>query len=237
MKRAYVDNVRAVNAAEYDWQLWFRWIYANTVGELIGLGVVAAVGAAFVLYIADSLGSLSRYAAAGLMIVVGAFEGIVVGYFQANVLGEKLRSLNRRSWITATAVGAGVAWALGAIPSLVMSVNSQDSSVQAGEPSELTVFSLAALMGCLLGIALAIPQWFVLRKYVRRAALWLPANALAWMIGMPQLFAGPSVIGQGMSAWQVAFVVFASIVSAGASVGAIHGLFLIWLLKGKQRTN
>lgn len=223
--------MRDVDAPRYDWQLWFRWIFANTVGELIGLGVASAIGAAFVLYIADGLGAFSQYAAAGLTIVIGAFEGIVVGYFQADVLHDRLRLLTRRSWITATAVGATVAWMLGSIPSLAMSMNSQGSGVQAVEPGELTVFSLAALMGCVLGVVLAIPQWFVLRKCVRRAGWWIPANAVAWAVGMPQLFAGPSVIGQGLAAWQIGFVIFASIVSAAASVGAIHGLFLVWLLK------
>lgn len=230
----FLHSGQIAKSSNLNWQFWFRWVFANTVGELIGLGVACAVGVAFVLYIADSLGSVGQYAAAGLMIAVGAFEGIVVGYFQANVLGEKLRSLKRRSWITATAVGATVAWTLGVIPSLVMSMSSQRSGVQTVEPSEVTVFSLAAGMGCVLGVVLAIPQWFVLRKNVGRAAWWLPANALAWAVGMPQLFAGPSAIGEGLWAWQIAFVVFASIVSAGASVGAIHGGFLIWLLRGDE---
>lgn len=223
--------MRDVDASRYDWQLWFRWIFANTVGELIGLGVASAIGAAFVLYIADGLGAFGQYAAAGLMITIGAFEGIVVGYFQADVLHDKLQLLTRRSWITATAIGATVAWTLGTIPSLAMSMNSQGSGAQAVEPGELTVFALAAVMGCVLGVVLAIPQWFALRKHVGRAGSWIPANAVAWAVGMPQLFAAPSVIAEGLPAWQIAFIIFAAIVSAGASVGAIHGLFLVWLLK------
>lgn len=237
MRRAFVVDRLPVRTTRIDWQLWFRWIFANVAGELMGLGLVAIAAAVFVLYIAESLGPSSHYAGAALMIAAGAFEGVVVGYFQANVLHDKLHSLMRRSWVMATTVGAIIAWTLGAVPSLVMSLRQPEAGSQAAEPSEFTVFLLAGTMGGVLGVVLAIPQWFVLRKYVQHALWWVPANALAWAVGMPQLFAGPSVIGEGFAAWQIAFVIFASIVSAGASVGAIHGLFLIWLLQKSEARN
>lgn len=237
MSQPYIENRQPIIGAGMDWNLWMRWIFANTVGELIGLGLVAIAAAVFVFYIAESLGPSSPYAEAFLMIAAGAFEGVVVGYFQANVLHDKLHSLMRRSWVMATTVGAIIAWTLGAVPSLVMSLRSPEAGSQAAEPNEFTVFLLATMMGGVLGVVLAIPQWFVLRKYVQHALWWVPANALAWAVGMPQLFAGPSVIGEGFAAWQIAFVIFASIVSAGASVGAIHGLFLIWLLQKSEARN
>jgi hypothetical protein len=46
------------------------------------------------------------------------------------------------------------------------------------------VYGLAALMGLAAETILGTPQWLVLRPHVRQAALWVPANALAWVPGM-----------------------------------------------------
>ena len=227
MKKAYVSREEFVEMSKFDWNLWMRWIFANTVGELIGLGVVAMTGALFVLL----LGGGSEFVAAFLMIATGAFEGAVVGYFQANILQTKITYFNPRRWIFATMIGALTAWVLGTIPSLVMAFAENSQNTHPKEMSEIMMGFSAAGMGFALGIVLSFPQWIELRRYVKGAGWWIFANALAWTIGMPQLFAAPGIIGEGLPVWQIAFVILAAIVSAGASVGAIHGLFLIWLLK------
>lgn len=232
MSQPYIENRQPIIGAGMDWNLWMRWIFANTVGELIGLGAVAFTGAAFFLYLDKSLGfAWSAFLTALLMIAIGAFEGAAVGYFQGNVLKTRIKTFDRRRWMVATIFGAVTAWILGTIPSLLMSFSEQPQNSPAFEPDAATVALFAAGMGFALGIVLGLPQWFELRRYMKNAGWWIPANALAWTIGMPQLFAAPSVIGEGLPAWQIAFIIFAAIVSAGASVGAIHGLFLIWLIK------
>lgn len=214
-----------------DWTLWMRWIFANAIGELVGLGLAALMGVLFMWVLANILGAWSAIAAAFLMIVVGAFEGAIVGFFQAKVLQTKIVGFNVRRWIWATAIGAFIAWVLGTIPSLVMSFAEQTQTSHPLEMSEIAIGLSAAGMGFALGMVLGLPQWFELRRYVEKAHWWILANALAWTIGMPQLFVAPSAINEGFPAWQIAFIIFAAIVSAGATVGAIHGLFLIWLLK------
>lgn len=235
MKKAYVSHEEFVEISKFDWTLWMRWIFANTIGELIGLGVVAITGALFVLYLANNLGvTSSTIVTAILMIATGAFEGAIVGYFQANVLRTKIAGFNARRWIWATALGALTAWILGTIPSLVMAFAENSQNSHPKEMSEIAMGFSAAGMGFALGIVLGFPQWIELRRYLKNAGWWIFANALAWTIGMPQLFAAPSVIAEGLPAWQIAFVILAAIISAGASVGAIHGLFLIWLLRKKE---
>lgn len=230
MRRARVTQSDFVEASNFDWNLWMRWIFANTVGELVGLGVVALAGASFFLYLAPTLGEWSALAGAFLMIALGAFEGLAVGFFQGRVLRAKIAGFSSRGWIFATVIGAVTAWFLGTIPSLLMSVAENPQNAHHMEMSEIMMGVSAAGMGFALGMVLGFPQWLELRRYAKNAAWWILANALAWAVGMPQLFAAPSVITEGLPAWQIAFVIFASIVSAGASVGAIHGLFIVWLL-------
>ena len=96
--------------------------------------------------------------------------------------------------------------------------------------SDLVVYALAAGMGLVLGPILGVPQWLALRRYVPNAGWWVPANALAWMLGMVVIFIGTSFIPASGFTWQIAMLLLLFVVAAGAVVGAVHGWFLIWLL-------
>ncbi len=62
----------------------------------------------------------------------------------------------------------------------------------------------------------------------------MPANALAWMLGMVVIFMGTSFIpAEGMT-WPVALLLLLFVVTAGVLVGAVHGLALIWLLHHRR---
>lgn len=71
-------------------------------------------------------------------------------------------------------------------------------------------------------------------EYIRQASLWMPANMLAWMAGMPIIFSGIDVTGKlsGLG-WVILFM--AGILHlAGLVVGAIHGAFLVRLAMAAQ---
>ena len=128
-----------------------------------------------------------------------------------------------------------MAWTLGMLPSTLLSTGSGTQSSAPTEPSNAVVYGLAALMGLVAGAILGTPQWLVLRRHVRRAALWIPANALAWAPGMVMAFVAVDLlfaIGIGISAVVLAIAALAAI---GAVVGAIHGLVLIWLVQGDRQ--
>jgi hypothetical protein len=48
---------------------------------------------------------------------------------------------------------------------------------------------------------------------------------------MPVVFIGAGTSPVGASALSIALKLFATIAAAGASVGAIHGVALLWLLR------
>lgn len=111
--------------------------------------------------------------------------GAVMGVMQWIVL----RSLVRRAgwWILATAVG----WAVGHV---VVSIV---------PPVEAVV-----VQGAVLGAVIGTMQWFVLRRWVYRAAWWIVMSTLGWAVG--------PVLGASL---------------VGAVVGAVTGFALELLLR------
>jgi hypothetical protein len=163
-------------------------------------------------------------------------EGTVVGPAQWLVLKGPLPLMRWRTWVLATGAGAFLALTLGMVPSALLSLGSGGSAPPA-EPAQTAVLGLAFLMGLVLGPVLGLAQWLALRRLVRRAALWMPANALAWAFGMVVVFAGMDLaFGGGFGPGTVPILV-STLLLCGATVGAIHGLALVWLLRPARRLN
>jgi hypothetical protein len=167
------------------------------------------------------------------VVVVGSlFEGALVGYAQAQVLAPRLPRLRRHRWVWATLLGAGVAWLLGLLPATVGDL--LDHEGLAEEPSSGFMLLGAALSGAVLGAVLALPQWKVLRHFVKGAWRWLPANAAAWSIGMTIVFAGMDRLAWAGGIAGVADGVFLVCAMAGGVVGAVHGWVLQRLLSSPE---
>jgi hypothetical protein len=226
-------RIRFSAQAKCDWGLWWRWVMANAIGEVIGLGAVAAVGVSLVLTLATTRGVTARLVMAGVMILAGTFEGVVIGVAQWWVLRRSLRQLNWRAWMLATVIGAFVAWTLGMIPSTLIGAT-EAAATPPPEISHALRYALAALMGAVLGPLLGLPQWWVLRRYVPQAAWWVLANTAAWAVGMPVVFVGASLLRPGGFSMSLVVIAIAALASTGAVVGAIHGTVLVWLLRSRQ---
>jgi hypothetical protein len=98
-------------------KFWQRWVVANAVGELLGLGAVAVVGFLLFQHADEPNNAAQALAFAATFIALGAFEGLVIGFAQRQVLRVLLPSV--RGWVFATVVGAMGAWAVGMVPSTV----------------------------------------------------------------------------------------------------------------------
>jgi hypothetical protein len=218
----------------WGWKLWLRWALANVAGEVLGLGLAGVVAIVMVLTIGEPGTALVTLMMAWVMIAAGALEGVIVGFAQWLVLRRRIRRMSRREWITATAIGAFAAWVIGMAPSTLMALNQSAGSSPPPEISDAVRYALAAVMGTASGMILGAPQWRVLRRYASGASLWVWANAAAWAVGMPVVFIGAGASPAGASALSVALTVVVTIAAAGASVGAIHGVALLWLLRQRQ---
>lgn len=221
-------------------RLWGRWIIANALGELLGLGLVAAIGAMIIVRTGEPTGAREVLSLAALMVTLGAIEGLIVGYAQWRAFRAELPAMTCRAWTAATAGGAFIAWLLGMIPSTIMNLRGNGTTEPAPDPSAALMLSLAALMGLALGLILALPQWLVLRRQVRHAGWWLPANALAWSAGMPVIFGGIDLVtSAGVNTAPVVvriLLIALTLALAGAVVGVAHGAALVWLLTQRKGT-
>ena len=215
--------------------LWLKWVLANALGEALGLGGTALIFALSVLYAGEGTGLYAILVLAAFSVLAGTLiEGTVVGTAQWLVLRKPLPRMRWRTWVLATGAGAFLAWTLGMLPSTLLSLGSGGGASPA-EPGEATVLGLAFLMGLVLGPVLGVPQWLVLRRFVRRAALWVPANALAWGCGMVVIFAGIDLALGGDFSPGIVPILALTLACAGALVGAVHGLALVWLLRPARR--
>jgi len=208
---------------------WWRWVAANAVGELIGLGGVAGAGYLFIALFGEPESIIHGIGTALFFVLAGSFEGYVLGLAQGKVL--RLRIPTLEGWVKATVVGAVVAWALGMTPSMIMSFVQPATPEAPPDMSTGLRMALAAGLGMAAGPLLAFFQWRVLRNYLAKAAWWLPANALAWAVGMPVLFAGVHGADAMPSKALAVLAAAATIAAAGAVVGAIHGAVLLWLCR------
>lgn len=221
------DRTKDTDAAPS--HLYARWVTANGLSEGLGLGTTFAVGFSLVPHLGQTPGAGSWVAVAVLAVLMGMLlEGVVVGAAQSWALRPRLPFLPPWKWIMATALGAGVAWALGMVPSTVMAVAAGPQGAPSpAPPAALFQYGAAALMGLVLGPILGLAQWMVLRHHVERAASWLWANAVAWAVGMPMIFLGMEFVPWDRGGVPVYASAFAVCLAAGLVVGAVHGRWVL----------
>jgi len=214
---------------------WWRWVAANALGELVGLGGVFLCGFALIAAVGEPRGAATILLFAGVTIALGAFEGAVVGYAQWRVLRDLLPALGAAAWTGATVLGAVVAWLLGMIPSTVASLGESAGGPPPAEPPAAVVMLLAVGMGAVGGLVLSFAQWRVLRRHGPGALGWLAANAAAWAVAMPWIFwlVGATVAEPRDTTGVLLFL--AGIGVSGAIVGGVHGLYLVRRLAPRWR--
>ena len=95
-----------------------RWVLANGVGELLGLGLggprePAAADAA-------GVGPADGCRGSRRAVVFAVLEGAIVGGLQWRVLRERAPSISARAWVGATMLGGLVAWLAVSLPFALM---------------------------------------------------------------------------------------------------------------------
>lgn len=215
--------------------LWLRWVAANAFGELLGLGLTAAVvGLAFSL-LGEVQTAGTILASFALAVAGGAIEATIVGLAQWWAMHPWLPAITRYAWWLATLAGALLAYVLGFLPSTLMSMGQDASQPPAAEPAQWIVLLLAAGLGLVAGAVLSFAQWLVLRNHVRRAGWWMPANMLAWAVGMPLIFWAIDTAQKLQPLALTLLVLAVSLLFTGAVVGAIHGACLVWLVRQTEK--
>ena len=208
------------------------WVWANGWSELVGLGSAALLAVLMNRVLGNSPSAWAMVINAAASVLAGILlEGALVGYAQGRVLQSALPSLSIRRWTLWTAMGAGIAWVLGMIPSILISLRSPSAGADKPPFEGPEIFAAAALMGIALGPFLAVPQWIELRKHVKRAGWWIAANSAAWAVGMVIVFVGATAPSETTSLSIIVSTIIVTCLAAGLTVGTLQGLFLLWLIR------
>ncbi len=211
----------------------FRWAFANAWSESLGLGTTFILGFLVAPALENMSGVFNVLTTAFMAVVLGIFlEGVLVGIAQGRVLHHRVPHIPIRRWTIATALGAGLAWLIGMIPSTAMGLMTPGGAeASMTEPPPGIQYVLAAGLGLVTGPILGVAQWAVLRKHIAHSVRWLWANALAWAVGMPMIFAGMDLVPWEGALWVKAPVVYLICFVVGLAVGTIHGGFLTILTR------
>lgn len=207
--------------------LYRRWIAANAIGELVGLGGTFLVAAAALPTLAVIEGRAGVLAGFVVLVAAGAFEATVLAWLQHGVLRTAFPSLRLLAWWRATTVGALIAYALGYLPSTLFGAAEAGGAEPPPEPAAWLTLLLAAALGLVAGAILSAFQAAVLRPHVRRSGHWIVANMAAWALGMPLVFLGMDLAFRSSSLGLRIGTIAAALVVAGALVGAVHGRTLV----------
>jgi len=212
-------------------RLWPRWTITCGTGELLGIAAatVIIVGARRLLSVAG--GTEDQVLSLFFMALASVAEGGVLAYFQYRLIEKAFPQIAWKQWLTYTVAAAIIGWILGMLPSLFLIPGGTAIAVQASQP--LAYYSMAGLIGLLLGAVFGYFQWLPIKDLRRNALLWVPANALGWAVGMVFIFMGASLPGESAS-WPLVLL-YGAIGGAlgGLSVGAITGWFLLRIADAK----
>jgi hypothetical protein len=212
--------------------LWTRWTLANAFSEMLGLGLTFALTGLVFSKLDNQQTVTGILLAFVLAVASGGIEATIVGLAQWWAMHPWFPFLKKFVWWRATLIGALVAYVLGYLPSTLMDVGEASaSSAPMVEPPQWIILLLAAGMGAVGGAILSFAQWLVIRREVRGAGVWIPANMLAWTFGMPIIFLGVDIAFEMSTLWQSVLVMAGMLFVSGAVVGAIHGRFLVSLAK------
>jgi hypothetical protein len=188
--------------------LWWLWSGATVGGAIIGL-----IGTTFLvsgLLFIGPLASGSNLEA--LLYIFGVITGLGIGGLQGRVLSSMLPRHVWRQWtavsaagVTAALIAIRLAWPL--LESMYSGLISRGSDNSLARPEEgsatIALLAVSLVCGAVGGLVLGCVQWLVLRRYVERAAWWIPgsiaATAVAGVSTILILLAQSAVMpGQGL---------------------------------------
>ena len=175
------------------------WFFVVTLAEFLGFVIPATAGA----LTADR----SPAVTVPVMLLAGALEGTALGSGQAWVLRRALPAVNRRRWVTATAIAAAFAYLVGLAPS------TWAASLTSWPP--LLLWPAVTVMGAALLLSIGVAQWLVLRRHLTGSARWVAATAGAWLAGLGVF------LGVTMPLWQPGQRLVTTIL-----IGALGGLLM-----------
>jgi hypothetical protein len=186
------------------------WIASSVAAVLLGVGIAT-------LLLAHSM---------AVVLAVAALEGLCLGGIQQLILRQSNKG-QAANWLLATVAGA----LLGRAAEFLCDTSTQASIVSEWSPVAQAV--AVAGLGLVVGMIMAVPQYFVLRRHAPQAWRWLLVRGGAWALGLVVLFAAANPLASiGNTPPIVAILAVASVFAAiAAIVGVLEGFGLAAILR------
>lgn len=214
-------------------QFVLRWIVGTIGGLMLSTSVaIATFGMWEVLSTVLPFSTPQQFAQILFMLLLLAAALAVGASFGFAQWRSALRGkLDKRVWM----IACGTAFVTGTIGAyaglsldlpLLETVSGNFSGIDTRYQIQPSWLLSAIVIGTAIGLAVSIPQWFVLRRYSPRAGLWLPLNVASSIIALSAWIAFTSLIGNVILSW-----------SFGCCVGPIlfHGVVGIGLFSLLKR--
>lgn len=183
--------------------VWLAWLAATTLG-IVGGGLLSfPLGWSMAEILMQAIGELPALFVVGL--IMGGILFGAVALAQSMVWRGRLPVAGR--WVLLSAVAGATG-----IGVILLVMNDSDEM--------FATALLPAAVFAVLGLWLGAAQWLVLRRYVARAAWWIPITAVGLGLTLAVLF-GLSAEGREL----------VSLVLSGLLFGAITGAGMAWLLR------
>lgn len=205
---------------------WRKWILNYSFGELIGIGIAAAIGRFLFFTFPESSAVSQSTLTVIILFFAGIAEGLILGYIQWKALSRIVPSFRPGLWIFVTTFSALAGW-LFILPPGVMFIAflSKISLI-----STYSSYVYALILGCAFGGLIGTPQYFIIRKYFKNAAVWIVSSAVGWIASFLIVYSALLLFNYTTSAVQNFLLVALACILSGLIQGFITGTSLHFLM-------
>lgn len=210
---------------------WRQWTAAHALAGVVAFGGTALLS--LLVGFEAFVEAREPVPALGTLFVAGSLlAGPSLAVAEWGLLRERFPPLRKASWILATATGTQVAWVLGSIPTLLLSLGSEGPT-RLLQPDVWVIYLLAVGLGAVLGVLVSLPQWAVLRPLVPHTGIWIAGTVAGWGAALFLLVVGLGLLSPDGSGGAGPVVLLAVSAAAGAGLGAVQGAVVLpWLAPG-----
>lgn len=209
---------------------WRKWIINYSLGELIGIGVAATIGRFLFFKFPESSQGVQSALTVIILFVAGIAEGIILGYIQWKSLSKLVPAIKPLLWIFVTTFAALAGWLFILPPGVMFIAFLSKISVISTYSSYLYTIIVGAAFGGLIGI----PQFFIVRRYFKNAAVWIVSNTVAWMFSFIVIYSALLLFKYTSSFIDNFFVITFACIISGMVQGVITGTSLHFLMSIKK---
>jgi hypothetical protein len=172
---------------QLSWPLVALWTAATAITWAVGSNYFPLV----LENVPTEFGALALTVLWLIVLIVGGLAGLLLGAAQWQILQRCSNAYVSWRWVAATAIGLGLGWTLGSYLAL-WTITAIDFPPQEQliyglpvvRPNPLELVLRGALVGAATGLVIGLAQWFVLRRTVPNAGVWIQASIIAWVVGV-----------------------------------------------------